>query len=137
MSSIVCTSILLLLASCSPNGASKSQITFPLIGTTWIIESVNDELLETQVFIKLDEENRLTGFAGCNRFFSNFIVGEDQLEFGLAGSTKMMCPDMETEKLIFSVIDRTRAYKIKEDNLLLLNEKKELLAKAYAQETDQ
>lgn len=136
MSSIVCTSILLLLASCSPDGASKSQNSFPLIGTTWIIESVNDELLETQVFIKLNEDNRLSGFAGCNRFFSNFIVGEDQLEFGLVGSTKMMCPDMETESLVFSVIDRTRAYKIKEDTLLLLNEKRQLLAQAYAQETD-
>ena len=136
MSSISFTLILLLLAGCSPSGVSKNQNTLPLIGTTWIIKSLNEEPLEVRVFIKLDNENRLTGFAGCNRFFSNFIVGDNQLEFGLVGSTKMMCADMETETLVFSVIDRTRAYIIKEDTLRLLDEKKQLLATAYAQETD-
>ena len=136
MSSSACTLILLLLAGCSPNGAIVSQDGLTLVDTTWIIESINEEPLNVQVFIKLDEDNRLSGFAGCNRFFSDFTSGENQLKFGLVGSTKMMCPDMETEKLVFSVIDRTRTYKIKEDTLQLLDEKKQLLAKAYAQETD-
>jgi heat shock protein HslJ len=127
----------LLIMGCSPGRLASAQNTTPLVGTTWIIQTITDQQPGIQVFLKLDEEDRLTGFAGCNRFFANYILDEDHLEFGLVGSTKMMCPEMETETLMFTAIDQTRYYIIENDELILLNEKKEPLATGSAQVVDQ
>jgi len=129
--------VFLLIMGCSSDRPASSQNITPLVGTTWIINTITGQQLGVQVFLKLDEEERLTGFAGCNRFFANYILDEDHLEFGLVGSTKMMCSEMETETLMFTAIDQTRYYIIENDELILLNEKKESLATGSAQVVDQ
>lgn len=126
----------LLMSGCSLGRTTSAQDTIPLIGTTWIVNSINGQPLNAQVFLKLDDEDRLTGFAGCNRFFANYILAEDRLEFGLVGSTKMMCPDMETENLMFATFDQTRYYLIEDDMLILLNEEHQPLATASLQIDD-
>ena len=128
--------VCLLIMGCSTHQPASAQNTTPLVGTTWIIQSITGQQLEIQIFLKLDSKDRLTGFAGCNRFFANYILEEDHLEFGLVGSTKMMCPEMETETLMFTAIDQTRYYVIQDNELILLNEKKEPLAKGSAQVAD-
>lgn len=44
------------------------------------------------------KENKVTGNAGCNNFFGEFITTGDQITFKGLGSTKKMCADEEVMK---------------------------------------
>jgi len=46
-----------------------------------------------------EQENRVTGHGGCNRFFGGFTMDGEKLVFTGLGSTMMACPTgMETEQ---------------------------------------
>lgn len=47
------------------------------------------------------KENRVSGFAGCNRYFGSVAIDRSTLQFGALASTKMACaePNMEDQYL--------------------------------------
>jgi putative lipoprotein len=76
----------------------------PLRGTTWILETLEGEAVETSVEGKpIDllfdsEEMRLSGFSGCNRYMGSFeLAGSDVngalLSLGPLAGTRMACVD--------------------------------------------
>ena len=69
-------------------------------------------------------KKQATGFAGGNNFFGSYELGESALKFGPVGSTRMACPDLETglETEVFKTLDKTRAWKISDGILLLMDE---------------
>ena len=76
---------------------------------------------EQDYFIQLDsEENRIHGFAGCNNFFGNFELEEGlRLKFSKIGSTMMACPNMNTEKELFQILETVDNYRVYKNTLEL------------------
>ena len=74
-----------------------------LVGMKWILESVDGQKVEmkvagNEIIMQFnDGEKRVTGMAGCNRFFGGYEADGNKLKFSHMGATRMTCPDQETE----------------------------------------
>ena len=93
--------------------------------TRWLLRTLEGEELEllpeTDVpFIEFDNEEAFSGHAGCNRFFGGYTVDGQMLKMTGIGSTRMMCPEMETEQRFLKVLDDTDSFKLKRTLLYLL-----------------
>jgi len=65
------------------------------------------------------EETRVNGFAGCNRFFGQYVLDGTKLSFSALGSTMMACPEgMDTELAFLRALNETDRMEL--DNLSLL-----------------
>ena len=73
---------------------------------------------------------RAGGFGGCNRYGASYVVTADSLRFTAPVSTKMACEDgMELERELHGVLEGTRRYRMREDDLRLLGELGDELAR--------
>ena len=116
------------LASCSTFSSSKSTSgsQAPLIGTSWeLSEEVNAET-PTIVF----DENRVSGNAGCNNYFSNdYSVNPIAGEFSAnnVATTRKSCMNMSVETNFLSMLKQANKYVVRgttlelyKDSILLL-----------------
>jgi len=77
------------------------------------------------------EENRVWGFAGCNRFFGGFSLEGEELAFGPMGMTRMACPSCyggDLEQEFVTALGSTTNYTIR-GNTLELHSGEELIAR--------
>ena len=67
------------------------------------------------------DSGRVTGFAGCNRYFGSYTAGEwGSLTFGPIGVTRMACSDgMQLEQLLVELFRQTVRYDIAGERLIL------------------
>ena len=59
------------------------------------------------------KEKRVYGNAGCNRMTGSFEIDSlhpGKIQFGQIGTTRMMCPDMETESKVLQALDNVTGY---------------------------
>ncbi|NBC15312.1 MAG: META domain-containing protein [Gammaproteobacteria bacterium] len=104
----------------------------PLTGTTWSLTHYNNGkgavtsvLPGSDFVLMLADDGRLSGRA-CNNYRGGFIAadGDFALEGPLA-ATKMLCPDPEgvnaQEAAYFAALERAAAYRIRGDELVLLD----------------
>ncbi|MCL6293742.1 META domain-containing protein [Jejuia spongiicola] len=77
-----------------------------------------------------DNTKKVSGFAGCNRFFGTYSIKDNALTFGDIGSTKMMCQDEEnkTETKLLKAFKKANLILFKEGGFSLYNKKKLLLS---------
>ncbi len=82
------------------------------------------------VSIRFDQEsNKISGYAGCNNYFSLFSVEGDALSIGAIGMTRRYCSkqaDLETQ--FTQTLSNAKFYQISEGKLLLLNAEKQVTA---------
>lgn len=90
-----------------------------LRGTEWQLVRVGNEpvvLAEDQRRPNLTfspDENRVWGFAGCNRLIGGFAAHDDQIRFSQTGSTMMACPvGMDLEQALFQALEATERYRV-------------------------
>lgn len=70
------------------------------------------------------KENKITGFAGCNRYFGSYKIMADSIFFGIIGATKMACSHLEIEQKFLSGIGEQKfRWSIEDEKLMLRNEK--------------
>ncbi len=50
------------------------------------------------------DDSRISGFAGCNRFFGPYSLNTDTLEIGVIAATKMACTDIHLEQKYLSCL---------------------------------
>lgn len=89
------------------------------INGEWNIIEVNGSKVapgesRTLPFIVFDTATgRVSGNSGCNRMMGTFDVNAKpgSLELGAMASTRMMCPDMTTEKNVLSALAQVKGYK--------------------------
>lgn len=77
---------------------------------------------EREVYFMLKEnENTVTGFAGCNEFFGSYTLEKgDKIRFSQMASTLKVCPDVDfNESDLFKVFELTDNYRITGDVLEL------------------
>ncbi len=128
MKNIFYTTILVLaMASCTSRVGNASKVgknQAPVTGTQWILA---DDIANKPTL--LIEQNRISGNAGCNNYFSDAVIDTSAGNFSVKniGSTRKMCDNMTSETSYISVLQEVNKYVVTEttlelykDNLLLL-----------------
>ena len=125
---VVCAA--LMMASC---GSGKNAVAVDLSGE-WNIVEVNGQQLsgDSDPFIGFDMEGkRIYGNAGCNRMMGAFeldSVNAGKIKLTQMGMTRMMCPDMETERVVTEALNKVAGYTGTEGGVALTDaEGKELV----------
>lgn len=82
-----------------------------------------------KIWLKFEEgsEKKVSGFAGCNRFFGSYVVSDKQLEFGNLSSTKMYCPQMDIETTFLEKLGEIDNFRISNSNLRLYSGNSKIL----------
>lgn len=111
------------LAICWVAGGSSVSHAASLAGSEWSPSSQASNTSEKQQFIQFQSEGRVSGFAGCNRFFGSYESSGDSLSFGVLGATKMMCPPeaMDREQTLFENLSRVATFQRDQQRLTLID----------------
>lgn len=85
-------------------------------------EDVSDYNLEVNFNA---EEQKISGFSGCNRFFGNYVLSDHSITFGPLGSTKMFCDEKANsiESQLFEAFSKIDHLNSNDSTLDLLNDK--------------
>lgn len=128
MKNLFLTTILsLIIVSCTSRVGNASKLgknQAPITGTQWVLA---DDIANKPTL--LIEQNRISGNAGCNNYFSDATIDTSAGNFSAKniGSTKKMCNNMTSETSYLSVLQEVNKYVVTDttlelykDNLLLL-----------------
>lgn len=79
------------------------------------------------------EQDRVTGFSGCNNLTGSYTLNGGELSFGALASTRMACiQGGDTEAAFLAVLDQVRGWKIFGQHLELYNAAGQMLARFEA-----
>lgn len=128
MKKLLFTSILAMsIVSCTSRVGNASKVgksQAPVTGTQWVLA---DDITNKPTLII--EQNKISGNAGCNNYFSDVTIDTSAGNFSAKniGSTRKMCNNMTSETSYISVLQEVNKYVVTEttlelykDNLLLL-----------------
>lgn len=120
---------LILLSGCS---ALRSSSDLENLGeSTWNLTAIEQRPVnfDGRAFIKFDEkENKISGKALCNSYFSEYEMIGKKIKFESVGSTKMYCEGMmDEENQIITNLQRTKRYEVKSDFLYFYSGEKLVL----------
>ncbi len=98
-----------------------------ILETNWVLAelaglpSVKSGLSGEAPTLMFDQlQSRVSGFAGCNRYFGTFRLSENGgIHFSNIGSTKMACDDMEVERKFLAALESVDRLEITGDTLML------------------
>ena len=97
-----------------------------LDGTSWIAPAPADQTLSFK-------DGKIATFTGCNRGMGSYTEGDDgaSLIFSLLATTKMACEEaaMKAETDWLALIAKVKSYALEDNELLLMDEAGETLAK--------
>jgi heat shock protein HslJ len=96
---------------------SKTPAALSLLGPTWRLTSIDGrQALEgVRVTAVFGDENRVSGSAGCNRYFGAAAVADQQMKVGLLATTRMYCGAagvMPQEQAYLSALETATVYRI-------------------------
>ena len=99
----------------------------------WRPVSVGDVAVadDTVMFVRFETHEKITGHAGCNRFFGSFEVQETGFQVGPLGSTRMACPEpvMSIEQEFLRAIEEMKHFLTSPDSMQLLDGDNDTLAR--------
>ncbi len=99
--------------------------------TVWQLIEIEGSDFEnlTKVWLKFenDDEKKVSGYAGCNRFFGVYEISDNNLKFGNLASTKMFCPEMELESSFLKRLADVDRFEVSDSKLSLFSEKEKIL----------
>lgn len=80
-----------------------------------------------------DEETKVSGFAGCNNYFSTYKISGNEMNLGPAGATRKLCPDMTVENVFFKNLPKIARFEVVKKELYLYDQSDVLLILAISQ----
>ncbi|MBQ7297283.1 MAG: META domain-containing protein [Alistipes sp.] len=121
-----------IVAGCCNCRSRQRKQQQPLVGTEWQLIQMGGATIqpvEEQYTLQLlDQEQQVAAMGACNRITATYTLGDKQaLHIDAPASTRMLCPDAETEAKFIEVLAKTTNYDL-DGKMLLLFEKKTLLA---------
>jgi heat shock protein HslJ len=116
----------LAIAACT-SGPPPAKSTAELLNTFWKLTQVGEQVITTpegarDIHLVLHSENqRVTGFSGCNTMTGSYVLERDKLRFDQMAGTLMACvgSGMELEKKFLSVFPQVAHWKIRGETLQL------------------
>ena len=122
LNTAVAIAVAALAAAGAPPAAAAGAT--PLAGTAWrpVFLSGLAGAADDPVHVRFGPGDKVSGFAGCNRFFGSFNQHGDDLVFSPFGSTRKACaPDvMERETWFLKLLKRTRRVEVSFGELRLM-----------------
>ena len=100
----------------------------PLVGTTWTLDSffapdsVSSVIAGTTITAVFDNDGKVTGSAGCNRYFGSYTATGTALSVDSVGSTKMSCTSPgvgQQESTYLALLGRTASFSVTGNRLVL------------------
>lgn len=81
-------------------------------------------------FVRFQADGKISGFAGCNRFFGTFVATDSTIEISALGATRMACaePVMRQETVFLESLQSATTYGISGHLLFLRLDEQELLS---------
>jgi heat shock protein HslJ len=110
MRSLLFIALCIVVVACSVQKNSAVLAQIPVEGA-WTLQTLNGSTISTlkrPITISFSEaDKRVTGYAGCNQYFSSYTLNGSSIRFTAPGRTKMYCNetmDLE-EKFILTLAD--------------------------------
>lgn len=91
-----------------------------------------EQIASAPTLIFHEEDNRLSGFAGCNNYFSTYTISGVEIKFDKTGSTRKLCPDMSVENVFLKLLPEVARYEIVKKELYLYDKNDEVLILAMS-----
>ncbi len=123
--------ILLTLLSCKTNSEMQENPMLRL-NDIWALKSMSHNGLEVEAdFSTMEvpvleiyvEDKRIGGNDGCNSFFGNIdLLDDESVLFGSIGSTKMVCPNMVIPNAFNRALIQAKSYRLKGLELIFYDE---------------
>jgi heat shock protein HslJ len=136
MKNIIFCLLFLVLVSCKPQQASTAAsepqpVSTSITNTEWKLIRLNGEdvsALNPPLTLSLDAaQMKVSGFAGCNRFFGGYELNQSSLRFSAMGATKMYCQDKSPiEDKYLKALSEVQSFKSANGTLVLSGEKADL-----------
>ena len=130
----------LLLGGCAhdtpaPGAVAPARSTATLIDTYWKLTQLWDEQVASpagtrEVHLILQSQNqRVTGFSGCNRMTGQYAMNGSQIKFDQMAGTLMACVEsMDLEKKFLAIFPEVARWEIAAQTLRLLDAQGKTLA---------
>ena len=122
--------VVLALAAChtAPGPASPDDFRRSVAGGDWELVTLRGQPAPTgsdgrRATLRFEADSaRVSGFAGCNRYFGGYTMGEgDALAFGTIATTRMACAEgMDLERQLGEVFRQVSRYSLADGRLTLL-----------------
>jgi len=76
-----------------------------------------------ETFVQFQADGGIIGYAGCNRFFGNYVATDSTLDVGPLGATRMACaPElMDREMAFLRMIESATEYTLANRSITLTN----------------
>lgn len=119
----------------------KNLDTTSLFDGNWKVIEINgtaiNSTMKRKPFLKFSEDNKVSGFAGCNGFGGNYTLkNTSAITISNIISTKMACPDLAIENNLFHVFENTDNFIVKGDTLFFNDAAMNSIAKFVASSAD-
>ncbi len=88
----------------------------------WVLTEVDGAEFAARATLQFGEDNKVTGKAPCNSFFTEQTKPYPWIGFGPIGSTRMACPNMEEETLFFTALGEMTLAEVSGDVMILSND---------------
>jgi heat shock protein HslJ len=97
--------------------ASKAASTTSLIGPTWRLATIDgrEAVPGVRVTATFAEDDRVSGTAGCNRYFGRAAAAGSRLDVGRLATTMMYCGAegvMPQEQAYLAALEKAKSYRI-------------------------
>jgi copper homeostasis protein (lipoprotein) len=108
--------------SCGARG-----VTHDLEGSRWVLVRIGGESFVPQEgrpepYIVLQSSTKqIAGHGGCNRLSGGYRIEGSTLEFGELTTTRMSCPDLDTEYAFLNALDNVARWRLMDNQLVLLD----------------
>ena len=118
--------------------SKEQQIEWVLNNDNWVLSdwvAESESILisaEKPITLNFDQQNKkLSGNAGCNQYFGNYILDNKSLKAGPMGSTMMFCSEeiMDQEMRFLALFETGVEISKKNDLLILKNKDNQLTFK--------
>ncbi len=109
-----------------------------LVNTYWRLVELEGQPVKTaegqrEMKFTLREENRVTGYGGCNSFFGSYSHDASALTFSQLAATRKFCADtMDRESLFMKALSHAATYKLTGQTLQLFDDGGQVLASLEA-----
>lgn len=92
-----------------------------------------DQLSSSPSLMFEKEASKVTGFAGCNNYFSTYTLSANALSFSNTGATRKLCEDMSVEDSFLKLLPQVARFEIIKKELYLYDINDELLIVGFSQ----
>ncbi len=113
-----------LITCCQTQNLSLTEVEWKLVR----LNNTDYATLTPPVTLTLSADNKVAGFAGCNRYFGSYTKKDADLSFSGLGSTKMYCQEkMEAEDAFLKAMSEVNRFELTADKLTLQKDESVLM----------